>query len=161
VAIDTQLLGKAIRQMRELRGVSQAALAEMAGLQGNSVALIERGERGVSLETLNGLARVLDVPAACLAMLGTSEISNDANSRAFVASLQKLILATLVAQATVEAQEAAEKDKRHRIEKATRSLANIVEQHVKHLALKKRGATRSKAKATKRTPRKSRNLATT
>jgi transcriptional regulator with XRE-family HTH domain len=50
MAIDKQLLGKAIRQMRQLRGVSQAALAEEAGLQGNSIALIERGQRGVSME---------------------------------------------------------------------------------------------------------------
>jgi hypothetical protein len=33
--IDQKLLGKAIRHVRELRGLSQVALAEAAGLRGN------------------------------------------------------------------------------------------------------------------------------
>lgn len=73
MAIDRKLLGKAIRQVRELRGLSQVSLAEAAGLQGsprNSVALIERGEQDVSMETLNALAEALDVPAACLTIRG-------------------------------------------------------------------------------------------
>ena len=35
MAIERGLLGKAIRQMRALRGISQDALAKQAGLQGN------------------------------------------------------------------------------------------------------------------------------
>jgi transcriptional regulator with XRE-family HTH domain len=105
MAIDKQLLGKAIRQMRQLRGVSQAALAEEAGLQGNSIALIERGQRGVSMETLNALAEALDVPAACLAMLGTSKIAGSNDSATLVKSLQKLILATVAAQASTASEQ--------------------------------------------------------
>jgi transcriptional regulator with XRE-family HTH domain len=149
MAINQKLLGKSIRQVRELRGLSQAALAELAGVRGNSVALIERGERGVSLDLLNELANALNVPAACLTMLGTSEIAGDANSKSFVASLQKLILATIVAQATIEAKEEAEKAKQHRIEETTRSFANIIEQHVKHLAARGTPATPTKVKAAK------------
>ena len=58
MAIDKTTLGKAIRQVRNLRGMSQAALAEEAGIQGNSLALIERGQRGVSMDTLNSRATI-------------------------------------------------------------------------------------------------------
>jgi transcriptional regulator with XRE-family HTH domain len=105
MAIDKELLGKAIRKVREMRGISQAALAEQAGLQGNSVALIERGQRGVSLGSLNALAEVLDVPAACLALLGTSKIAGDRTRASLVKSLQKLIIATVVAKSDLEAKE--------------------------------------------------------
>jgi len=101
MAIDRQLLGKAIRRVRNLRGISQAALAENAGLQGNSVALIERGQRGVSMETLNELADALGIPAACLAILGTPKIGGLAGSAPLVKSMQKLVLATITAQNSV------------------------------------------------------------
>lgn len=101
--IDRILLGKAIRKARILRGLSQASLAQEAGLRGNSVALIERGQRGVSIETLNALADVLKIPAACLTMLGMSRIAGLSESARLVKSMQKLILATMVAQDTVKA----------------------------------------------------------
>ena len=125
MAIEKELLGKAIRQVRQLRGMSQAALATAAGLRGNSVALIERGQRGVSMETLNGLADALEVPAACLAMLGTSKIAGQSDSASLVKSLQKLIVATIVAQARIEAEESAEKVKRKHIQEAMRSIPEI------------------------------------
>jgi transcriptional regulator with XRE-family HTH domain len=105
MAIDKELLGKAIRKVRETRGISQSALAKQAGLQGNSVALIERGQRGVSLDSLNALAEVLDVPAACLALLGTSKVSGDRARTALVKSLQKLIVATVMAKTELEGKE--------------------------------------------------------
>ena len=101
--IDRILLGKAIRRARVLRGLSQASLAQQAGLRGNSVALIERGQRGVSIETLNALADVLKIPAACLTMLGMSKIAGLSDSSRLVKSMQKLILATMVAQETIKA----------------------------------------------------------
>lgn len=156
MAINRELLGKSIRKVRVLRGLSQAALAERAGIQGNSVALIERGERGVSLDKLNDLADALDIPAACLTILGTSEIAEDANSRSLVGSMQKLILATILAQATIGAKEEAETAKQHRIEEETRSLANVIERHVKRLAASRKAGTpaKAKAKAAKKSPRK-------
>jgi transcriptional regulator with XRE-family HTH domain len=105
MSIDRKLLGRAIRQVRELRGLSQAALAQKAGLRGNSVALIERGERGVSIDTLNSLAEALEIPSACLTMLGMSRIRGLSDSSRLVRSFQKLITATLEAEMTLEAQE--------------------------------------------------------
>lgn len=125
MAIEKRLLGKAIRQIRDLRGISQAKLAEEAGLQSNSVALIERGQRGVSMDTLNALAEVLELPAACLAMLGTSRIAGDGDSESLVKSLQKLIVATIVAQAKIEANEEAEEFKQQHIQEAVQAIPEI------------------------------------
>jgi transcriptional regulator with XRE-family HTH domain len=103
MAIDQQLLGKAIRRVRQLRGMTQAELAEAAGLRGNSVALIERSQRGVSMETLNHLADALEIPAACLTMLGTAKLSGLRRSARLVSSMQKLILATITAEERLQA----------------------------------------------------------
>lgn len=111
MAIEKDLLGKAIRQVRELRGMSQAALGKIAGLEGNSVALIERGQRGVSMDTLNELADALEVPAACLAILGTSKIAGQGESAVLVKSMQKLIMATLAAQAAAKGENLGPKKK--------------------------------------------------
>jgi transcriptional regulator with XRE-family HTH domain len=132
-----------------LRGISQAALADQAGLKGNSVALIERGQRGVSMETLNALASVLDVPAACLAMLGTSNIAGDGDSTSLVKSLQKLIVATIVAQVRIETKEEAENAKQNQIQKAMRSIPDI-ESLLNKLAGKRKTARRGKSKIAKK-----------
>jgi transcriptional regulator with XRE-family HTH domain len=142
MAIDRELLGKSIRQVRELRGMSQAGLAEAAGIRGNSVALIERGERGVSMETLNALADALRLPAGCLAMLGTSKIAGQAESKSLVSSMQKLILATMVAQKTVETKEAAEQAKQQQIAEATRSIQQILRKRL--TSTQKQSAARAK-----------------
>ena len=105
MAIEKELLGKAIRQIREMRGLSQAALAKAVGLQGNSVALIERGQRGVSMETLNELADVLRIPAACLTIMGTAKIAGQSDSAALIKSMQELIRTTVSAQSKLENQE--------------------------------------------------------
>jgi transcriptional regulator with XRE-family HTH domain len=114
MAIEKDLLGKAIRQIRELRGISQATLAEQAGIRGNSVALVERGLRGVSMDTLNAIAEALNVPAACLTILGTSKIAGDGDSASLVKSMQKLIVATVSAQARLTAKEVAGETKPNR-----------------------------------------------
>src|SRR5215211_7275026 len=116
MSINKAQLGQAIRQVRELRGYSQAALGRKSGLQGNTVALIERGKRGVSLDALNELAKVLDIPAACLTMLGTSGLKGDAESAELIKNMQELILATFVAQSRLQAREEAERASQARVE---------------------------------------------
>jgi transcriptional regulator with XRE-family HTH domain len=157
MAIDKTTLGKAIRQVRNLRGMSQVALAEEAGIQGNSLALIERGQRGVSMDTLNELAGALNVPAACLAMLGSKKIAGSNESAAFVKSLQKLISATIVAQVTIEAEEDAERAKRDHISDAMQSIPEIEEVLRKLSAKGKKkssGKKKARAPAKKKVPRK-------
>ncbi len=108
MSISKTQLGQAVRQVRELRGYSQAELGRQSGLQPNTIALIERGERGVSLDAVNKLASALAIPAGCLTMLGTTKLRGDSEGTAMVKSVQALIWATLVAQTQLEAKEEAE-----------------------------------------------------
>ena len=57
-----QMTGKRIRFFREQDGLTQAELAEKTGLSDNYIGLIERGIKHSTLETLNRIAEVLEVP---------------------------------------------------------------------------------------------------
>ena len=62
-------LGKAIRQLRSERGVSQEALAYEAGVTSGTLSLIERGLSNPTWGTVKGIAAALDVSIADLAKL--------------------------------------------------------------------------------------------
>jgi transcriptional regulator with XRE-family HTH domain len=62
-------LGKAIRQLRQERGVSQEALAYEAGVTSGTLSLIERGRSNPTWGTVKGIAAALDVNIAELAKL--------------------------------------------------------------------------------------------
>jgi Predicted transcriptional regulator with C-terminal CBS domains len=55
-----KLVGRRIRAMRKAKGWSQATLAERAGMVDSYVAGIERGERNISLESLEKIVRALE-----------------------------------------------------------------------------------------------------
>jgi len=55
-----KLVGRRIRTMRKAKGWSQATLAERAGMVDSYVAGIERGERNISLESLEKIVRALE-----------------------------------------------------------------------------------------------------
>jgi transcriptional regulator with XRE-family HTH domain len=66
-----QRFGKRAREMREVRGMTQEALAKAASLHPVAISLIEGGHRAVRLETLRRLAIALDVePAELIPALG-------------------------------------------------------------------------------------------
>jgi XRE family transcriptional regulator, regulator of sulfur utilization len=54
-------LGKAIRQLRQKRGLTQVALGEKAGITGRSLSLIERGDANPTWATVAGIASALGV----------------------------------------------------------------------------------------------------
>jgi transcriptional regulator with XRE-family HTH domain len=54
--------GGRLRQLREAAGLSQAQLAEKAGMHRFSVAKIERGERVPGWDTVLALGKALGVP---------------------------------------------------------------------------------------------------
>ena len=54
--------GEKLRKLRKERGISQEELAARAGLHRTYVSSVERGERNVSLETIDKLARGLGLP---------------------------------------------------------------------------------------------------
>ncbi|MGH3427053.1 MAG: helix-turn-helix domain-containing protein [Mycobacteriales bacterium] len=62
-------LGKAIRQLRRERGVSQEALAYEAGVTSGTLSLIERGLSNPTWGTVKGIAAALNVSIAELAKL--------------------------------------------------------------------------------------------
>ena len=59
-------LGRAVRDLRAGRGISQEDLAHLSGMHRTYLGGIERGERNVSYANLKRLARALEVPASQL-----------------------------------------------------------------------------------------------
>ena len=55
-------VGSQLRTLREQRGLSMRALADLCGLSPNTISLIERGATSPSVSTLHQLATALKVP---------------------------------------------------------------------------------------------------
>lgn len=62
-------LGKAIRQLREERGLTQEALAQDAGVTVGHMSMIERGHSNPTWATVKAVAAALDMPMVDLARL--------------------------------------------------------------------------------------------
>lgn len=58
-----ETIGKNVKRIRLLRGLSQETLANDLDKSINFVSLIERGESGLSIKTLVDLCRILEVDA--------------------------------------------------------------------------------------------------
>ena len=59
---DAPNIGARVRELREERGLSLRGLAELCGISPNTVSLIERGASSPSVDTLQNLARGLEIP---------------------------------------------------------------------------------------------------
>lgn len=60
----TLRFGRRLREVRSRAGISQEKLGELSGLHRTYVSSVERGERNISLENIDGLARALGVKMA-------------------------------------------------------------------------------------------------
>ncbi len=58
----SHVFGQVIARVRRQRGLSQEKLAELADAHRNYIGLLERGERGVSLDFAETIAQALEVP---------------------------------------------------------------------------------------------------
>jgi transcriptional regulator with XRE-family HTH domain len=74
----TGRFGERLREFRVMRGISQEALADAAGIHRTHISLIERNKRAVRLDTLFRLALALEVDAADLVRGLTSPLSSPA-----------------------------------------------------------------------------------
>jgi transcriptional regulator with XRE-family HTH domain len=54
-------VGERIRRLRKEKGLSQERLAELSGLHMNYVGQVERGEKNLTLETLEKIVSGLDI----------------------------------------------------------------------------------------------------
>ena len=86
--IDDRLLGSAIAKLRKLISMTQVSLSESAGL--STIRHIEQGAKRVSVDSLNRIASALEIPAGCLAVLGTAIES--AGFQSVLASQQRMVL---------------------------------------------------------------------
>ena len=96
MSIDNKLLGRAVRSVRLTRDMTQEQLARKAGMAPNSIAILERGERGFTAKNLNAIAKALHLPPACLTVLGSSSPGkNDPLGAELLQNVQDLIMAGL------------------------------------------------------------------
>jgi transcriptional regulator with XRE-family HTH domain len=63
---ENENIGQTIRVLRTAAGMKQKELAIAAGIQPNSLSLIESGKREPSLSLLRSIARALDVPMSLI-----------------------------------------------------------------------------------------------
>ena len=61
MSVDYKDMGKRIREIRESKHMTQAALSELAGIEPSNLSHIERAATKVSLPTLMNIANALEV----------------------------------------------------------------------------------------------------
>ncbi|MDT3309707.1 helix-turn-helix domain-containing protein [Shewanella vaxholmensis] len=63
-----EILARNLKDMRGKLGLSQEALADMAGLHRTYVGSVERAERNISIDNIERLAKALNVHTSSLLM---------------------------------------------------------------------------------------------
>ena len=61
-----RIVAQNLRRLRQDRGLTQEELADRAGLNRNYVGMVEREENAPTIDTLEALAKAMDIDAATL-----------------------------------------------------------------------------------------------
>lgn len=67
-------VGKSIKEVREARGITQDELSQKTGLTINYISRLENGHRGISIDSLNDISKILDFPAPLFYTLNAEDI---------------------------------------------------------------------------------------
>ena len=97
VNMDKRTLGRAIKRIRVMRGMTRIELATTADLPSEVISRMEQGKYSRPEETIKPIARALQLPPGCLAILARGEGKTRAMTD-FVQSLQRLKAALVEAQ---------------------------------------------------------------
>jgi transcriptional regulator with XRE-family HTH domain len=89
-----KLVGERIRSLRKVKGLTQEALSEISGIHYSYIGGIERGDRNISLETLEKLVNALDISPVELFMFQNSDIHDEFANKRMVIEVHKSLLAT-------------------------------------------------------------------
>jgi len=88
-------LGKAIRIVRDAKGIRLATLAERSGVSVPFLSLVEHGDRQPSLAVLRKVADGLGIPPEVLIMLSQPTSghlqSDDRTTQSLIAAIQKML----------------------------------------------------------------------
>lgn len=83
-----QKTGARIRTLRKLMGISQEALAEKADLHYVYIGSMERGERNITLQNLEKIAKALNVELYELFKFEDSDITDDVSTAAILTAIK-------------------------------------------------------------------------
>ena len=85
--------GKAFRVVRAAHGWQQADMARRLGISSSALSLIEAGKRKPSVEVIDKLATVVNVPSALVVLLASDEADvDDENISALANALLRLLV---------------------------------------------------------------------
>lgn len=82
-------LGKAVKEVRKAKHFGQRKLAGLSGLSSNFLSLLEKGNRGVSAENVEKIAKELSVPPSFIYAL--ADDTADIVLEAFKTSIRKTL----------------------------------------------------------------------
>lgn len=87
-----KLVGERIRTLRKEKGLTQESLAEKSGIYITYVSDIERGERNISMETLEKVITALDVnPIDVFRFEGIEGIEERTDKKSLIEALNSLL----------------------------------------------------------------------
>ena len=85
--------GKAFRVVRAAHGWQQADMARRLDISSSALSLIEAGKRKPSVEVIDKLATVVNVPSALIVLLASDDMNaDDGNVSALASALLKLLV---------------------------------------------------------------------